>query len=440
MGIDAAQEPAPARRGHFELRRFSGDATLVVGAAVLGNLFSFFFHFTLSRRLGPAAYGTLVTLMAVSSLLGALPYAIGTVAMQETARMWTSHLDGLIGSFVRRTARLTLIVAALTGVALGIASIPLRPYVHVSEPALWWLLGAYVAATFLAVFARGAAQGAHRFHALAASLISEGAAKVGFGFAAVALGYGVAGALGGLIASALISLLVAYVPLTSRAQSTPHIPQEGLRLGGEALKVLAVTAAGSALLFIDMVFAKHHLSGEEAGYFGAAGTLARTIPLGIGLIMMIIMPKAAAAQHVGREALARVLGMAAVLGSLAGMLACAVLALIPGPLIALTYGASFVGAAPLLRMYALDEMLLAFWVIASSYLVAVARYSVFWLLLVAVLFEATAMALFGLTPVRLLSIGIITNAALVPSAWALALQTVRKSPQADRPQTAETAS
>ncbi|MBV8460487.1 MAG: hypothetical protein JO009_06325, partial [Candidatus Eremiobacteraeota bacterium] len=138
--------------------------------------------------------------------------------------------------------------------------------------------------------------------------------------------------------------------------------------------------------------------------------------------------------------LARVLGMAALLGSLAGMLACAVLALIPGPLIALTYGASFVGAAPLLRMYALDEMLLAFWVIASSYLVAVARYSVFWLLLVAVLFEATAMALFGLTPVRLLSIGIITNAALVPSAWALALQTVRKSPQADRPQTAETAS
>jgi len=62
------------------------------------------------------------------------------------------------------------------------------------------------------------------------------------------------------------------------------------------------------------------------------------------------------------------------------------------------------------------------------------------LLLVAVLFEATAMALFGLTPVRLLSIGIITNAALVPSAWALALQTVRNSPQADRPQTAETAS
>ena len=91
-------------------------------------------------------------------------------------------------------------------------------------------------------------------------------------------------------------------------------------------------------------------------------------------------------------------------------------------------------------MYALDEMLLAFWVIASSYLVAVARYAVFWLLLVAVLCEAAAMALFGSTPLRLLSIGIVTNAALVPSVWALALRTVRTVPQAHGPQSAEAAS
>jgi O-antigen/teichoic acid export membrane protein len=439
MAGDAHAESLTQARGAFDVRRFSGNAALVIGAAIIANLCSFVFHFTLSRRLGPEAYGTLVTLMAIAGMLSVLGQSVGTVAMQETARLWTSHLDAAIGGFVRQAGGLVASAAVVVILVLVAASVPLRSYLHVTEPLLWWLLGVYVAMTLFAGFARGAAQGAHRFWIFAASLVCEGIAKVAIAFAAVAAGYGVAGALGGLIAGALIAIALVFVPLVISAQSSPQSLRDSVRLGGESLKVLAVTAATSALLFIDMLFAKHHFSGELAGDFGAAGTVARTLPFAVGLIGLIVMPNAAAARHAGREALANVLGSAAMLSALAVLLGAAAIIAFPAQIESITYGPRFAAAASLLRIYAIDTGLLGLWGIAISYLVAVASYDVFWFLLGAVIVEGTAMAVFGVTPLRLLSIGIITNALLLPCVWVLALRTVRLQPQAGSPPHAEAA-
>ena len=436
MAADADPQASP--RGAFDVRRFSSDATLVIGAAIIANIFSFVFHFTLSRRLGPDGYGTLVSLLAIAGMLGVLGQSVGTVAMQESAQMWAAHRVGEIGGFARRAGVLVACICVAVAFALVLVSVPLRAYLHITQSLLWWLLGAYVACTLFAGFARGAAQGAHRFGIFAASLICEGIGKVAIALAAVTLGYGVAGALGGLIASAAVAIAMVFFPLIAGAQPAATAP-EGARLGGETLRVLAVTAATSVLLFIDTLFAKHHFSGAEAGYFGAAGTIARTLPFAVGLIGLIIMPKAAAARHVGREALAHVLATAAILAASTVVVGAALIAAFPAVLERVTYGPAFGAAVPLLRIYALDAALLGLWGIAISYLVAIASYEVFWVLVIAALVEASLMALYGSTPVRLLLVGIATNAVLLPCVWAFALRTVRALPQASGPPRAEAA-
>jgi O-antigen/teichoic acid export membrane protein len=429
----------PTERGLFDWRRFSGEAALVIGGAAIGNIFSYVFHFVLSRRLGPANYGTLVTLMAIAGMLSVIGLSLGTVAMQETAKLWTAHADRAIAPFVRSAGRFVFIIALLCAVGLVLVSWPLGAYVHVTQQLLWVLLALYVAIGMFAGFVRGAAQGAHRFGIFAASFVSEGAVKVLVALWLVALGFGVAGALGGLIASALVAVAVATLALTMHAGRAGLGEGERLRLGGAALRVFAVTAASNVLLFIDMLFAKHHFSGETAGWFGAAGTVARTLPFGVGFVALILMPKAAAAWHTSRDSLGRVLlaaGAIAAIGIAAGF---ALITLLPAPIINITYGPSFAGAVPLLRFYAIDEALFAFWSIALAYLIAVARYEVFAVLVGAAVVEAVAMALLGSTPTRLLTIAIIANAALVPLIWGLALQTLRALPQASAPYSAETA-
>lgn len=443
MSCGKSSETSPSilsapKRGSFDLLRFGGEAALVVGAGAFSNLLSYAYHFLVSRRLGPDAYGTLVALMSVANMLAVLGGSLGTVAMQECARMWAAHADAQVASFVRRGGRTVTLIALGVAFGLGIASLALGPYVHVTDWRLWALLAINVGVAIAMAFARGAAQGGHRFGLFAASLAGEGLVKVLAGYGLVIIGYGVAGAIGGLVASAAVASLMVILPMTTpRADAMGEPAQTGsldhVRLGGSALRVLGITASSTALLFIDMLFAKHHFSGLQAGYFGAAGTLARTLPFGISLMALYFMPKAAAAAYAGRSALARLLGLVAISCVCAIGAGGAILVLFGTKIMTLTYGAAFAPAAPLLRLYTLDEALLALWLGATSYLVALARYRIFPFLLLALVVETICYAAFASTPARLLSIAIATNAILVPIAWWLAIGSLRGAAQATVP-------
>jgi len=436
MSIPRVRVDVPVR-GTFNLRHFSTSALLVLGSAFVANAFFYVFHFILSRKLGPELYGTLATLMAIVGIFGVLGSSVGTVAMQETARMWSAHLDEHIPHFLRQTGKLVLGLAALLVVLLLSLSIPLGAYIHVVNIVLWITLAMWVGLALLCGYARGAAQGAHRFWVFACSMVSEGVLRVVLAATFVTAGFAIEGALGGLVCAVFVGLLIAVVPMLSGRRHEASKEPDHLRLGGDALKVLAVNVAASALLFIDMLFAKHYFSGVQAGYFGAAGTVAKTIPYGVGLIALITMPTAAAARHTNRESLKHILRVAGIFAVSAISLALLIIALFSPQLIGITYGPHYSGAIPIMRLYAIDEALLAMWIVASSYLVAIAQYRLVWYLFAAVVIEAACMALFGLTPTRLLSIAIAVNALLVPAMWILALGSLRDAPQAANPPRAE---
>jgi O-antigen/teichoic acid export membrane protein len=181
-------------------------------------------------------------------------------------------------------------------------------------------------------------------------------------------------------------------------------------------------------MFIDTIFAKHHLSGDEAGYYGAAGTIARIIPYGVGLIGLVLMPKAAAAHHASRESLTRLLTIAFGAGLLVTGVVVALLVGAPSLVIAASYGARFAGAIPLLRLYAVDEGILGACTLGFAYLIAVRDYRVARFLVPAVALETALMAAFGKSPVALLTIAIAVNAALVPGLTFCVLQALRAAP------------
>ena len=413
----------PELRGALHVRRLSGNAALDIGSALFANSFSYVFHFVLSRKLGPEQYGTLATMMAIAAMLGVIGASVGTVAMQETARMWGSRLDRLIPDFFRRSGRAVFGLSLIVALSLGLLSIPLKGYLHIDIVWLWWLLASYVGISLFSAFARGAAQGTHRFSVYAWSISVEGIGKVVLALSFVALGLGVGGALGGLVCSALLGLGVVFFPLAFGGQRD-HASTPSTGLGGRALKVLAVSSATSALLYIDMLFAKHHFIAKEVGYFGAAGTIARMIPYGAGLVMPILAPLAAAAKHSSRASLRQILllvGLSA-LGAIA--LGMTLISLFPDALIHVMYGASYTSAAPILPLYGIDESLFSACLLGVSYLLAINDYKAFGFVTAAVVLEAGFMAAFAATPVRLLSIAIAVNALLVPIVWILAVRSL----------------
>jgi O-antigen/teichoic acid export membrane protein len=480
----AVQTPQHAR-GAFTLRSFAGDAGLVMGGALVGNVFNYFFHFVVSRLLGPDHYGTLATLLGLAAMVSVVGSAVGTVAMQETARMWALHLDTHMPKFLRDVSSVAVVVALWSAAGVLLAGFALAKYLHIVQPALWTAFAAYIGVAAIATFLRGAVQGAHRFGYFAASLIGEGVLKLVLAALFVMAGFNVLGALGGIICGVVAGTLIAAVPVwrvssvagagprgrstvkvdryqsegslgeaVPRGRSTVKVDRyqdervkdervkrdryrEHLRFGGESLKVLSVSAALTGLLYVDMLFAKHHLSGNAAGYYGAAGTIARTIPYGVGFIGLVLMPKAAAAHHSSRHSLLHLLGLTFGLALLAVLSASAIMSLMPATLIDITYGAKFLAAAPLLRIYAVNASLLALCSLAGSYLVALRDYSIAPYLIAGLLIDAVAMALFGTTPLRLLSIAIGVNLLLLPAIALRIGASLRTAPQAPSPLAAE---
>lgn len=433
--IDADQPPA---RAAFSLRGFAGDAGLVIGGAILANVFHYVFHFVLSRRLGPDAYGTLAALLGIAAIVGVVGTSIGTVAMQETARMWASHHDDRIGPFVRQTALAALLVGAAAAAGILIISLPLGPYTHIVDVRLWFLFAAYIGMAVFCNYMRGAAQGAHRFVLFALAMILDALTKVAGAIALVWAGLSVLGAVGGLLAGVVVGAAVAFAPLAVPGRAhEPVRREEHLRLGGESLRVLVLLLATSGLLFVDLIFAKHHLSGVEAGYYGAAGTIARVLPYGVGFMGMVLMPKAAAARHGHRESLAHLLKLTFGIGLLAILLGAILLMVAPGPLVSVTYGGRFDEAVALLPLYAVATALLALDCLGIAYLTATREYAVTAALLVVLGVEAAAMAAFGTTPHRLIGLAIAANGALAPIVAMHIARTLREVPQASGPLSAE---
>jgi O-antigen/teichoic acid export membrane protein len=426
-------------RGAFDLRSLAGDAGLVIGGALAANLLNYVFHFVISRRLGPDDYGTLTALLAIAAMTGPIGASLSSVALQETAKLWVRHRDDHIGEFVRHASPAVFSIAATLWVLLVGVSFAIGPYLHIASIDLWLAFATYCAAVTCASFLRGCAQGAHRFAAFATSLMGEAIVKLGVSVFLVLLGWRVLGALGGIVAGITVAGIVLIPLIARRPDSSTYDKSEHthLRLGGESFRVLGVTAFTAVLMFVDTLFAKHHLSGVDAGYYGAAGTLARIIPYGVGLISLVLMPKAAAALHSSRDSLVRLLRFALGAGFVLTCVLVALFVFAPGFVIAISYGAKFSASVPLLRLYGIDAGILALLGLGLSYLIAVRDYVITRFLAVAVVLEAVAMASFGTTPVRLLSIAIAINAALVPAVSYCVLRTIGVAPQAPNPPSAE---
>jgi O-antigen/teichoic acid export membrane protein len=418
-------------RGHFHWPTFAADAGLVTGGALLANALNYVFHFILSRRLGPTGYGELATLLAAIMVVGVIGSALGTLAMQETARLWTLHRDDVIGGFWRKALLWSSCIAAAVALIMSVIARPLSYFLHITDWIAWSALAAALFVGIITAAARGAAQGAQRFVLYASSLVVESTVKLGLGFALAAAGFGAGGALWGAALGLVCGGSIAVAPMLART-SRPGAAAEykPAPFVGPAFRLSVIYAASTALLYVDLFFAKHALSGTDAGYYGAAGQLARVIPFGAGLIVPLLTPKAVAARHADRAQLSRLL--AVTFGAAAGGIACvlAVMELWPGGLILFTFGKTFAMAAPLLRIYALDDSLIALGLIGYSYLAGIGDYAIAAWLIVALAGEAICMAAFGDSPLRLLTIAIVGNAAVLPPIVSHVLRSLRGSPQA----------
>jgi O-antigen/teichoic acid export membrane protein len=333
------------------MRGVHAGAIVLVGVLSL-NLGNYLFHVISARSLGPALYGDLATLMAISGLI-ALPIGGTQVWIARQVAHYTAVGDEPAAHwFVRRS--LTYGVGggiALSLVLLAVAW-PLRNALGVASIAAVALVAvtAFPAATSPITW--GLAQGLQRFTLLAATYAGSAVARVGLTVVAFTIGLKVGGAVLATLASMMVALALPLWVL--RGWFRPAAASARRVTRGEAarslLPVLLGLLAMAALTSVDVVVAKLALRSEEAGIYGSASLVGRVILYLPAAIITVLLPRvtARAAEQVGTTDILR----RSVTVTLAFCAASTAVYAAAGPLIVrVVFGADYADAAGLLWLF-----------------------------------------------------------------------------------------
>ncbi|MHB8293854.1 MAG: glycosyltransferase [Acidimicrobiales bacterium] len=311
------------------------------GAMMAVNVVNFGFHMIMSRLLGAAVYGALGSLLGLVLVLGVVTGALQVAVTQAVAEhggrpgsvevrrpLWRAGLAGLVG------------FAAFAGAAPAIDG-----FLHFSSavPALW--LGAFVSLGIVGLVLQGVLIGELRFRAVAVAMLAGGAARLVSGLVLVAIGFGLDGAIAASAINAGVTCAILLWSLRYQLRPGRGLPVLGLRLRSTMASVVAL-GGFSVYTSIDSILARHYLPPVLAGNYVAAATAARIALFLPGAVAMIAFPRLVASTDAieDRRLLTHALGL---VGLLAGF-AALVMLVVPGLVVTVLFGSTYVFAAHVL--------------------------------------------------------------------------------------------
>jgi O-antigen/teichoic acid export membrane protein len=321
------------------------ETSLLFLALSLVNASNYVFHVVISQHLGPADYGALGSVLAILTVLSVPLAAIQagvarrTAAERETGRSvdsWVEIARSLLAPSLVLTGFLLLLSPLLVGL------------LQLESLSTAMLVSAYVVPAVLVSVLRGALQGRMMFGRLALVSLIPVAVRLVVGIGGVRAGLGVPAAVGASVLGDAVGVLLAVAilrPSTIRVSRNAR----SSRFLREVGPILLGLAAAWALIELDLVLARHFLPAEEAGEYAAAGLLARAVLFVPGAISLIALPHFSQHEGRGRKAYEWLLASCIITVGL-GVITAGVLSIAGQPIVELTFGRNFEGAADLLPM------------------------------------------------------------------------------------------
>ena len=398
-----------------EMRGLRAGSIVFLGIAA-GNLGNYLFHFASARMLGPASYGDVASLVAVIGLVSLPLVGVQVAVARYIAGFAEAREDRSITLFFTKGLRLALAGGLFLTAALCALAVPMRSFLGI-ESLLAVVLTALVAVPSVGgPVVWGLAQGLQRFTLFAVSIGLGPALRPVLAVIFLAVGFGVAGAMGATLIAAVAALVVPLVVLrqcvTTDTRRPSPIP------GGEVARYLIPAMVGvlsiTSLTTTDVIVAKAVFSDHDAGLYGSASLIGRVILYLPAAIVLVLLPKVAARQAAGRESRDVLMKSLLVTGGFCAI-ATLVYTVAPRLLVFVAFGSSFEDAAGLLWMFAVAMSGFAVLNVLLAYHLGRGENALSFLLLAGAVAQLVLFAAFHGSPEQLLAIDIAVAFGLLIS-------------------------
>ncbi|MBU3907518.1 MAG: oligosaccharide flippase family protein [Nanoarchaeota archaeon] len=324
-------------------KKFSSE--LGRGAAILFitlnvfNLLNFLFHFVMARLLGPSDYGVLAVLMSIIYIYNVPTEAIQTLISRYTSKFNLRKENGkikylLMHSLKRGFWRMALplfLVSAI--IALLISS-----FLKIN----FWLIILTNLFLFYAVLGpvpKGVLQGRKKFAKLGSNFIIETSIRLAVSIALVLMGFGVFGAMYGVIFSVLIGFIFSLYfnkDIMNSKEKTENLSG----IYKQSIPYFVSMLAIFLMLSMDIIFAKRFFSPEIAGKYAVLSMLGKMIFFGTVAISKIMFPLASERHDSNKDSLNMFKKSFLIVVSIC-LIVIAIYALFPTLIISLLYGSEY---------------------------------------------------------------------------------------------------
>lgn len=272
-----------------KLDTFNQNIILVFAGTLLLNFLNLLYQLLLAHQLPPAEFAAFTSLlsifMVVSSPLSTFQPAIAKYIAEYNARNDRGKIRVLLSGLFKRTSLLALV----TFFVFCLISFYLLAQLKISSLASGYILALLLAVSWIIPVAFGGVQGLELFKWLAATSVAGGIVKLALAALFIWLGLGVAGALGALLLSSVIGILLLLFPLRGfivQKSSAGGVDFKGFFL--YLLPIAVATFCFMALVSFDMVMVKYFFPPVDSGFYSLAqmiGKIFLFLPVAISLVM-----------------------------------------------------------------------------------------------------------------------------------------------------------
>lgn len=237
-----------------------------------------------------AAFNSLLSIfMIISAPLGTLQLAVAKFVSAYNAENKIAKIRYLLSDLFKKTSLLA-IFGLLVFWAISIYLLNILKISSLSSSYIFTLL---LATVWLLPVLSGGVQGLEFFHWFSSVSVLSSALKLLLAFILIYWGFNIAGALGALLASNIISIIIFYFPLKKYIFAGDLINADS---GYKEMFIYLIPVATAQFCFIalvnsDMVLVKYFFSQESAGIYSLAQMLGKIFLFLPGAISIVMFPR-----------------------------------------------------------------------------------------------------------------------------------------------------
>ncbi|MFA5410481.1 MAG: oligosaccharide flippase family protein [Candidatus Omnitrophota bacterium] len=285
-----------------KLDSFSKNIVIVFAGIALVHLFNLLYQLLIAHKLSTpdfAAFNSLLSIfMVISVPLSTIGTAVAKYSAEFNARNQVNKIRFLLSDLLKKTSLLALFTFFIFWLA--------SPYIinTLRIPTVYgrYIFPLLIASAWISPVFSGAVQGLELFRWLTAASVITGGLKLALAFLLILFGFNIASALGALLASILIGLVIYYAPVRhfiSLKSARQDIEYK------EMLSYLFPVAISNfcfiALVNLDMVVVKYFFTGFDSGLYSLAHMVGKIFLFLPAAISIVLFPRTSGlkAQNLG---------------------------------------------------------------------------------------------------------------------------------------------